>query len=184
MIFADLPALVIAVLLISPVEIPVPQKAPEPLWQALKQVALKLQIVGPHERWGSEFRNELRYVRHNCRDLTNAPPWDDCLHLPPLNVAADCCSYNLANQQYVNNQRRIYPHRWCEYSACLQEARQLYLIWHTVHQAADTSNSWAIQRRSLRQLQCLLGPGGELPPAAPIWRFDWIETTPLASYPR
>lgn len=166
---------IIALLVASPIEVPLPHKVPEPIWDALKKVSLKLEIVGPHERWRSDFQAELNYVRHHWRELRHAPPWTDCLRLPPLGVAEDCCCWNFAYQDYAKNRRWLCRHRWDEYSACLEEARQLYLIWKTVHEAADMSNSWVHQRRGLRRLRDLLGPEayaeGQLPPAAPIWRF-------------
>jgi hypothetical protein len=169
----------VLLLLVSPVEPPVPRQAPEPLWEALKRVSLMLEIVGPHERWRSDFQAELRYVRYHWRELLDAPPWTDSLRLPPAGVAADCCCWNLAYQEYARNRRWMCRHRWDEYTVCLEEARQLYLVWKTVLEAADVSNSWVHQRRGLRKLRELIGPEayatGTLPPAAPVWRFEFLE---------
>jgi hypothetical protein len=150
------------------------------LWQALKRVSIVLEIVGPHERWRSDFHAELRYVRQHWRELADAPPWPDCLRFPPSSVAADCCCWNLAYQEYAKNRRWICRHRWDELTASLEEARQLYQVWKTVQEATDMANSWVHQRRALWKLRQLLGPeaysAGRLPPAAPVWRFEFLES--------
>src|SRR5438552_3258062 len=69
--FADI---VVVILVMSPVELPAPATVPEPLWRGLEKVALIIEIVGPHERWRSDFNAELRYVRYHWRELADAPP--------------------------------------------------------------------------------------------------------------
>ena len=167
---------VVFVLLLSPVELPVPQRVPEPLWDALKNVSLRLEIVGPHERWRSDYRIEVRYVREYLRALVDAPPWIDVLRLPPASIASEHCCSNAAYQGYLVHRCCMFRHRWDEYDTCLQEARHLCQIWTTVFEATDMNNSWVTQRTRLAKLQELLGPedyaAGRLPPAAPVWRFE------------
>src|SRR5947209_6156782 len=86
--------LLVALLLLAPTPPSVPSHAPEPLWQALKQVALELEVVGPHERWANDFRSELGYVRRHWRELAQAPPLADCSRLPSAELATFCCRLN------------------------------------------------------------------------------------------
>lgn len=171
--------LIVAFLVVSPIEVPLPHKVPESIWDALKQIALKIEIVGPHERWRSDFRAELNYVRYHWNDLRNSPPIADRYRFPPNEMAQYCCFCNNEYQNYIRGKRFLHRHLQHEHEIYLQEARQLCLIWKTVYEATNTDASWASQRKSLRELLNLLGPEsyveGWLPPSAPIWRFRQIE---------
>lgn len=160
---------------LSPIEPPVsPQAAPE-VWQALKDISLQLELVGPHENWASDFRSELRYVRHYARTLYDAPPLADCDWLPPVWYAADCCRFNEQYQCHLQTQQMLLTHRSEELGTTLGETRQLHNVWDSVRRASSTNQAWAYRRRSLQQLREAVGEesyySGRLPPAVPMWRF-------------
>jgi hypothetical protein len=167
--------LLVVALLLWPTAPDVPHRAPEPLWQALKQVALVTEVVGPHERWANDFRAELSYVRRHFRELQDAPPLEDCGRLPPLEVTTAYCRLNWSYQEGLKARRWVCRYRWEELTQALDEAQCLYQVWETVREANCADRSWACRRRALSRLRETLGSPafyrGELPPCLPVWRF-------------
>ncbi len=75
--------IIVFFLLLSPVELPAPHHASPACWQALKWIAERWEITGPHERWIDDFQSEVRYVRRHLRELRDAPSLAECAWLPP-----------------------------------------------------------------------------------------------------
>jgi hypothetical protein len=169
----------IVLYVLSPIEPPVSSQASPEVWQALKDVSLTLEIVGPHENWASDFRSELRYVRHYARALQSAPPLADCDWLPPAWLAAEYCRYNEQYQCYLQTQQVLCNHRADHFADVLRETRQLHGVWDATRRATSTNQAWAYRRRSLGQLREALGDedyySSRMPPAVPVWRFREID---------
>lgn len=169
----------IVLYILSPVEPPVSSQAPPEAWQALKTVSLHLEIVGPHENWASDFRSELRYVRHYLRLLENAPPLADCDWLPPNAVATDFCNFNEQYQCHLQSQLLMAGPHTNDTGDALRESRQLHRVWDSVRRASSPNQSWAYRRRTLSQLREMVGEKayyrGDLPPCVPVWRFREID---------
>ena len=167
---------VILLLLLAPIAPPVPHRAPEPLWQALKRAGLQLEVVGPHERWIDDFRSEVDYVRRHWHELAFAPPLSDCDRLPPLYLARECTCFASGYQHCLELRRQLSLHREEELAATLREAQDLAAVWALVETAACPNQSWAARRRALMNLRERLGPeayyAGDLPPCVPLWRFE------------
>ncbi len=170
-------ALIIS-LILCPSDPPVPQQAPPQAWQALKEIALALEIVGPHENWATDFSAELRYVRRHYRSLRFAPPLADCSWLPSPNLSRDVCCFNETYQAHLQMQRIIYPYRAEQIDAVMLETRQLYCVWDAVRRANSTGESWALRRRMLLRLRDSIGDEayyrGDLPCWVPCFRFEGI----------
>jgi hypothetical protein len=162
--------------LLSPVELPAPHRAEEARWLVLKRIALQLEVVGPHERWVTDYRSEVRYVRRHLAELAYAPPLSDCWWLPSPAVIKECRCFNLGYQRALEQRRVLALHRHDELTESLRETQQLSEIWRLVDAAACPTNSWVCRRRALMQLRELLGPdayyNGTLPPSVPLWRFS------------
>lgn len=171
--------LLIGIMLLSPTEPPVPSQVPEALWQALKQVALKTEIVGPHERWGSDFRAELRYVRYHLRELADAPPLADSDFLPLGSVVARGLTFNLEYQRYVRMLRSLESHNQWYWQTVFEETRELQHIWDTMRIAQNPTDSFVARRRALKRLRETIGPDAYYqrmwPPYVPIWRFQELD---------
>jgi hypothetical protein len=169
----------IVLYVLSPIEPPVSSQAAPEAWQALKDVSLTMEIVGPHENWASDFRSELRYVRHYARTLQDAPPLADCDWLPPAWLAADFCRFNEQYQCTLQTQQMQFGHRSEELGEVLRETRQLYSVWDAARRATSHNQAWAYRRRSLLQLREAVGEeayySGRLPPAVPVGRFREID---------
>jgi hypothetical protein len=170
--------LYVAALILWPVEPAVSsQQCPE-AWAALKQISLDLELVGSHENWASDFRSELRYVRHYWRTLQDAPRLGDCFCLPPNCVVADLCKLNEQYQCHLQMQQIIHAHNSDDLTEALREARHLYGVWDAVRRATAPNQAWAYRRRTLRQLREMLGDNayysGQLPPCVPLWQFQEI----------
>jgi hypothetical protein len=145
------------------------------MWQSLKEIALRTELVGPHERWITDFRSELAYVRRHGRELANAPPISDALWLPSPAVAQECRRFNLSYQRCLELRRQVALHHQDQCSDALREAQFLGDVWRRVETATSPTNSWVCRRRALQELRDLLGPEayytGRLPPCVPVWRF-------------
>jgi hypothetical protein len=149
------------------------------MWQSLKGIALKTELVGPHERWIADFRSELAYVRRHGRELASAPPISDALWLPPSAVAQECRRFNLGYQRCLELRRQVFLHHQEEWTEALQEAQYLGEVWRRVETATCLTNSWVCRRRALQELRQILGSeayySGLLPPCVPVWRFQMAE---------
>jgi hypothetical protein len=166
-------------MIVSPIEPSVSPQAPPEAWQALKTISFHLEIVGPHENWASDFRSELRYVRHYARLLREAPPLMDCELLPPTWIAAEFCRFNEQYQCHLRGQRFVCSHRADDICATLRETRQLHLFWDSARCATSSTQAWAYRRRTLKDMRDLIGAeafySGRLPPSVPVWRFREID---------
>ncbi len=149
----------ILLLLCSPVALPVPHKASPGFWQALKTVAERLEVTGPHERWIDDFQSEVRYVRHHLRDLRDAPLLEDCDLLPPRPLAVGLHTFCLRRQLHLEQLRCIMLHHEEEIAALLIEARSDVEVWELIDCATNPYQSWPGRRKALRRLQEILGPG-------------------------
>jgi hypothetical protein len=162
-------------LLLSPIDLPTPHRAAEPRWLALKRIALQLEVVGPHERWVTDYRSEVRYVRRHLWELADAPPLADCWWLPSPNEIKECRCFNLGYQRSLEQRRMLRLHRHDELTEALRETQQLAEAWRLVDTASCASNSWVCRRRALARLREVLGPdayySGVMPPCVPLWRF-------------
>ena len=166
-------------LVLSPVQLPVPHHASEDMWKPLKKLALALQVVGPHERWIEDYRSELGYVRRHWRELKNAPPLDDCQVLPAPPVIKECRCFNRNHQRWLEMRRLIMLHQQEEVAEILRETQQLGDLWCLMETATCPNQSWVCRRRALAQLRERLGPeayyAGTVPPCVPVWHFQLIE---------
>ena len=171
--------LYVSALILCPVEPDVSSQQSPEIWEALKEISVSLELVGPHENWASDFRSELRYVRHYWRTLQDAPRLADCNVLPAAWMVQDLCRVNEQYQCHLQNQQIIYPHRADDLGEVLREARQLYQVWDAVRRATGPTQAWAYRRRMLRQLRDMLGEddyyAARLPPSVPLWRFKEID---------
>src|SRR5262249_30408516 len=92
-------------LILWPTDPQVPSKMPPEAWQALKEISLTLEIVGPHENWAADFNSELRYVRRHYRMLRSAPSLAECYWLPSPTVSRELCCFNEGFQAHLQMQR-------------------------------------------------------------------------------
>jgi len=168
----------VLILLLSPVEIPVAGDASPTQWQALKEAAYELQIVGPHETWRNNFRVEVQYVRDHTRELADAPALADADYLPAFHVLASGCDFNDHYQAHLWRQMVESPSRAHEWEATVQDAQRCGRIWYRAKKARNPVELWAGRRRALWMLREDLGAEalslGQLPPCVPVWRFREI----------
>jgi hypothetical protein len=171
--------IVTALLILFPAVPQMPHHVPAGMWQSLKRIALRMEVVGPSERWIDDYRSELNYVRRHARELREAPPLGDVAILPQSSVSRESRCFNLNYQRNLELRRNVALHRQDELDEALQEAKNLSTIWALVDTAACPSQSWVCRRMALMRLREMLGPeayyGGAIPPCVPLWRFEMIE---------
>ena len=162
-------------LILWPAEPAVPTHAPPEAWQALKDIALAAEIVGPHENWATDFNSELRYVRRHYRGLQGAPPLADAYWLPSAAYAKELCDFNEQFQEHLRGRAVIYPWRATQLDQVLIETRHLHCLWDAVRRASSPGEAWALRRRKLAEIREQLSPEAwrhrELPPAVPVRWF-------------
>jgi hypothetical protein len=169
------PAYVVLVLVLSPVEIPVSQRVSEPFWQALKQLASDCELTGPRCPWINDFESEMRWVRKNLRETVDCPPLADARRLPPATQIRQLVGFNSAYRQFLEARREVRRHEWDELTEIINETDRLREIWQAAADASSEDHIWVCRRRSLKRLKELIGEGayeaGRLPPCVPLWRF-------------
>jgi hypothetical protein len=160
-------------------DIPLPNYAPNFIWDSLKRVSYRYELVGKHERWASDFASEMRYVGRHYAELREAPPLSDSLLFPPLQVCQKSCSFNWNYQEGLKARKAFQLHKSDDIDEEIKTAEKLYRIWEHVREVQCEDRSWVCRRRALLQLRQTIEQGsyyrGELPPCVPIWGFRVIE---------
>lgn len=173
-----MPTYLVLLLIVSPFEIPVPRRVPEPYWQALKETAWTLELSGPRCPWITDFRSEVRWVRLRWRESQAYPPLADCQRLPPHDTIRQLLAFNVAYRQYTEVRRCLRRHEWDVLTETLQETDRLHFIWQAAREAMAEDQNWVCRRRALHRLQLLIGTEaysrGNLPPCVPLWRFELV----------
>src|SRR6202030_1683077 len=90
---------------------PVPQHVPPAMWEPLKRIALRLEIVGAHERWIDDYRSELGYVRRHWRELAQAPTLLDCQFLPDALVVKECRNFSRGFERMLEARSQVVLYR-------------------------------------------------------------------------
>jgi hypothetical protein len=167
---------IVLLLVLCPVEMPVPRRAPEPYWQALKQTAWALELTGPRCPWITDFRSEVRWVRQRWRESLAFPSLADCQRLPAQDTIRQLLAFNTAYRQYTEMRRCLRRHEWDMLTDTLQETDRLCCVWQAAREAMAEDQNWFCRRRALFRLQQLIGSEayscGDLPPCVPLWRFE------------
>jgi len=170
--------LLVLLFVLSPIELPVPDDVPGPMWDALKGIARDLELVGPTEKWRKDFRQELQWVRWQWREMADAPSLVECHWLPPYESVTPWLEFNRAYRRSLEAKLpwviSTSP-RFQELVEAIQETEELYIIWSTVQQVQAPYANYVCRRSALRRLRDLLGHSYELtdlPPPVPLWRFD------------
>ena len=170
-----MPNLLVLLLILSPVELPAPHTVSEPYWEALKLLALNLELTGPRCPWVNDFMSEVRWVRRHYREAAECPPLSDCRRLPLDVPVRQMLDFNAAYRQNLEARRCVRRHEWDEITDALRETDRLREVWQCVADAVSEEQIWVCRRQALRHLKELIGEEaynqGSLPPCIPIWRF-------------
>ena len=159
--------------------IKIPHRMPAPFWDALKLAALKLEVVGPTERWIPDFRSEANYVKNHWRELKNAPPLGDVVRFPVEYISKQNRVFNLQYQHNMELKKCVYSWKFEDMEEGIREAKGLQQVWVLVDTAVCPTQSWCCRRKALMELRELRGDeayySGDLPPCVPLWRFATVE---------
>jgi hypothetical protein len=167
-------ALILA-LILWPSDPQLAPQAPPEAWAALREVALALEIVGPHEGWSSDFSSELCYVRRHYHALRTAPALADSCWLPPPDFADEMIAFNNRYREHLATRLALHPWRDEPIERAQAETLQLRCLWDAARRAQSRNESWAMRRRKLMEIRDAIGEDawrrGELPSAVPVWQF-------------
>jgi hypothetical protein len=164
----------IVLLVLSPIELPLPDKAPEPLWQALKDFDQMAELSGPNAHWMQSFRGEARWARCRWREAADYPSICDCQRLPSLHVINQYLMLNRRYYWWLESRQRIDLSKADLIGEAMCETDKLYCIWNHVQGAMSESSLWVDRRRELFLLRQEAGDAayyGRLPPPVPLWRY-------------
>lgn len=148
---------IILLLILSPIEPSVPIIVPQPCWNALKDIAMVMELSGPRCPWVNNFRSEIQWVRKNWRECHDCPSIKDCQKLPSKE---DCQRHLAVVQEYqkyleVNKILRLH---WVErLIEPTERATWLANFWRIAMEAMDESQNWANRRRALDKMRTLMG---------------------------
>lgn len=147
----------VLLLVFSPIEIPVPHRASEAYWQALKEAADRLEVWSVRGVWVTDFASELRFVRRHLRDAWCFPPLADCEQLPSMALAERALVANDRYQSYIEA-RRLCCSWWAdECEDRLADARRRYRAWKAIREARSDDLSFYARREALARLRDLIG---------------------------
>jgi hypothetical protein len=144
----------IALVLLSPLPLPVPRHVPKPFFDALKQHAETLEVwPAKSNGWNDDFRSELCYVRIHMRQLADAPSLADADFLPPRLAVLHYRATALRLQLSLERRRDVQLHHADAIDALLCQARRDSRLWAAIDVATDPDQTWPARREALRELR-------------------------------
>jgi hypothetical protein len=154
-------------LILSPVDLPVPRTAPEPLFVALQRVAQLLDLTDDRDRWRDDFAAEVRWCRQTWRELRYCPPSSTIVLLPPHDICFASLDANRSFQEYLRLRGLVLLHRQFELERARAECRLPARIWHAAAEATSPGTLVHARRRALCRLRELIGDDYQMPPPVP-----------------
>ncbi|MBI3618445.1 hypothetical protein HY213_00230 [Candidatus Peregrinibacteria bacterium] len=125
------------------------------------------------------FVSDLRELRDRYRELANAPPIEDIVRFPDKKTCERLMGLNRIYRGRIAHLTLLNLAKLNDIQDALKETDGLHKIWNLAHSLQCTGFSIPFYRRTLKKLRELLGDeayyAGTMPPALPLWRFQWIE---------
>lgn len=150
---------------------------------ALTVIALDWEVLDPREtRYvlarPEDLHSDVAMLRRRVVELSDAPPLSDALRFPDKAYINELLSFNRAYRNEMDARAPLETVYLSELRTVQREIDELYAIWDTVRDARCSYYYVTVRRQALKRLKEQLGneayERGDLPPAVPIWRFQWI----------
>jgi len=143
-------------LIILPMDLPLPRQVPTDLFAALIRTAQILELAGDVERWRrDDYRAEVHWCRAAYRELRDAPPLTDTALLPPQATCEALARFAEAEAGWLRERRQLQLHHAEQITGLLEQANASARFWRLATTATDGS-AWVRQRRTalaeIRQL--------------------------------
>lgn len=160
---------------------PPPEKEYGRIVRAIHEVAVRREILDERDtryvlNWPKSFSDDLNMLRRRREELADAPPVGDSHRFPDRNALNEAVRFNRSFRKHVENRILLELHREGLFRRVLQETDELYEVWDTARDARCDFYYTVVRRQALKKLRDLIGEAayaaGELPPAAPYWRFN------------
>lgn len=163
-----------------------PEPAPPPdrfpgLCDAVYRVAVEWQVMDKRETYfllssPDKFGEDLNTLRRRMKDLQGAPPLSDTVRFPDRAEVAEAIRFNRSYRGSVERRMELDTQRLPLFLQVVRETDELYTVWDAARDAQCDFYYVQVRRLALARLRTLIGDeayrAGELPPAAPIWRFN------------
>lgn len=148
--------LFIVLLLLAPFRVPLPRHAPEPLWKALRELAIAAEIWSPTGNWDRHnFVGEVGWTTNALRECRDCPSLSESLYLPSPGCAEAASDYL---QKTADNLQAVglvkVSHRE-EITGLVSEARRGADYWKSVLTATNESLNWPARRLALGHIRKL-----------------------------
>jgi hypothetical protein len=150
----------------------------------LQVLAVSWEVLDPREmRYvltrQEDFAADLKLLRRRQRELSDAPPLQDCTRFPDRAQINELLAFNRAYRQHLDNRQALEQAYWWELREAVQETERLYQVWDTVRDARCDYYYVTVRRQALKKLRETIGDNaywtGSLPPHVPVWRFARID---------
>ncbi|HLN30502.1 MAG TPA: hypothetical protein VK395_22350 [Gemmataceae bacterium] len=144
-------------LIILPMDLPLPRQVHGELFAALVRTAQTLELAGEVESWRrDDYRAEVQWCRATYRELRDAPPLADAARLPPQTICEALARFAEAEARWLCERRQLQLHHAEHIAALLEQANAAARFWRLAATATDPS-AWVRQRRvALAEMRQLL----------------------------
>jgi hypothetical protein len=166
-----------------------PPGSPVPPWSwvvrgEMQQLAIGLEILDAREAHyvltrPPDFASDLNLLRQRQRDLDNSPLMHDVYRFPRREQVNELLNFNRDYRNHLAVRQALYPRRWWEFQAAIQETDDLYKAWDSLRDGGGEFYYVYVRRYGLKRLRALIGDdayySGHMPPHVPLWRFEQID---------
>lgn len=140
-------------------------------WASLQKVTLVAELVGPKERWASDYSSELNWCRNYLAVLNelNAPSLVNSSRMPSPEYAVAMCKLNSDYRECLRLHLAGALHRGPAVEFMVEEAVYRGKIWEQVRWSGE--GHWCSRRRALAELRQLCPDGfwtGNIPSPIPL----------------
>ncbi len=143
-------------------------------WELLDARECRYVLTRPEE-----LCTDLKMLRRRNRELSDAPPLQDCMRFPDRGLVNELLSFNRAYRQHLDSRQALDLTYWWELHEALMETDRLFQVWDTVRDARCDYYYVTVRRQALKKLRETIGDqayyAGMLPPHVPTWRFARID---------
>ena len=139
------------------VPLPVPTVAHPILWGSLKRVAGQIEIVGPAERWATDYASEVGYCRRHWAELHEAPSIADVARLPSEERTDELLAWWTARHAYLDCRRHAMAHHWDALTDQMESVSRAIVFWGHVREAQTSTTGWATRRRAMLRVREAVG---------------------------
>lgn len=176
-----------AMLLLSPLEMPDPEKSIQDeadLSPFVQAIALNFEILDLREHQyillrSSDFQSDVKLLKKRYNELYDAPLVFDSIRFPDRLVIQEMLGFNRAYRHHLSARVHLEPAFGEDLHAVIKETDQLYQVWDYIRDSRCEYYYITVRRHALKKVLESIGTeafyNGVYPPSVPTWRFAAID---------